>query len=298
MNYIVSVFMLFSLVSICKDQLDFDQLMERHLFSDLFTTDHIERGLTVSSQETYDFFKNFYDQKIQLLSDKEQNRIPQIIHQIWLGSPVPPELKKFQESWQQLHPTWQYLLWTDKDIITFGFENIQYIKKSTNYAERSDMMRYEILHRHGGVYVDMDQRCLRSFDALHRSYDFYVGIQPLDTGKVQLGTGVIGSVPGHPLLRACIDGIAHSWQQWQEKQSICERTGPLFFTRIFIEYAHIPNYRTIALPSAFFYPMGSREYEYDETKWIEKGAYAVHYWAKTWLHPRFRRPEFKSIKNY
>ena len=35
-----------------------------------------------------------------------------------------------------------------------------------NLAERADVLRYEILRRHGGVYVDVDVECLRPLDDL------------------------------------------------------------------------------------------------------------------------------------
>jgi mannosyltransferase OCH1-like enzyme len=296
-KYLVGLFLLSGLLNGKIQDREFDFLMQKHLYGWVFENDQTYRRLQISASDTYNFFKDLYDQIIQLTPD-QQYRIPTIIHQIWLGSPVPEELKKFQESWHQFHPTWQYRLWTDKDIVTFGFENLMYIRKSTSYAERSDMMRYEILYRYGGVYVDMDQECLRSFDILHQIFDFYIGIQPLDTGVIHCGTGVIGSIAGHPLLRAVIDGMAASWQRWTDKQAICERTGPLFFTQIFMATIHQEEYRTVALPTYYFYPLGSQEYECKRDQWKENGAFAVHHWAKTWLKPQFRRPEFRSIKNY
>ena len=69
--------------------------------------------------------------------------------------------------------------------------------------KRSDIVRYEILHAFGGLYIDTDFECLKSFDILHHCYTFYIGT--LSSHNVGIGNGIIGSVAGHPLLRWCIE---------------------------------------------------------------------------------------------
>jgi len=50
-------------------------------------------------------------------------RIPKIIHQIWLGSPLPDRCKVLQKTWKKYHPDWEYRLWTEKEIDEFGLKN-------------------------------------------------------------------------------------------------------------------------------------------------------------------------------
>jgi mannosyltransferase OCH1-like enzyme len=38
--------------------------------------------------------------------------------------------------------------------------------RASNFGEKSDIWRYEILFRLGGVYVDTDFECVRPFDSL------------------------------------------------------------------------------------------------------------------------------------
>ncbi|MCA9770542.1 hypothetical protein KC460_04195 [Candidatus Dependentiae bacterium] len=298
---------------------DFDDAMQISRYPNTDYAKRTFKEVGVSADDILDFFRNLYNNNSfrELLQcayteslhvsgrdfDKQdqgsmRQRIPKIIHQIWIGTEVPQEFRAFQQSWKLIHPDWCYRLWTQDDIRGFGFKNIEYITKSRNPAEISDMMRYEILYRYGGVYVDMDQECLRAFDELHRLFDFYIGIQPLDSGMVQLGIGVIGSVPGHPLVRELINAIKYNWQQFEGKQAVTQRTGPVLCTKVFLKYAKSVFYKNIALPALYFYPLGSQEYDIDKTKWVASGSLAVHYWAKTWLLPSFRRAAFKGIKNY
>lgn len=37
---------------------------------------------------------------------------------------------------------------------------------ATNFGEKSDILRYEILEKHGGVYADVDVACVQAFDSL------------------------------------------------------------------------------------------------------------------------------------
>ena len=63
-------------------------------------------------------------------------------------------------------------------------------------AERADILRLELLHRHGGVYLDADFECLQPIDPLLEGVDCFLGL--LDSGRVS--NAVIGAVPGHGLL--------------------------------------------------------------------------------------------------
>jgi len=46
----------------------------------------------------------------------EPARIPRVLHQIWLGSPLPPRFAVLRARWRALHPRWRPVLWTDTEI--------------------------------------------------------------------------------------------------------------------------------------------------------------------------------------
>jgi len=78
------------------------------------------------------------------LMQRTQVLIPKIIHQIWLGSPLPEKYKQLQKSWLKYHPDWHYYLWTEKEIAAFGLTNQALYDATSNYGEKSDIARYEI----------------------------------------------------------------------------------------------------------------------------------------------------------
>ena len=46
---------------------------------------------------------------------KVNGLIPQIIHQSWKTTDLPPKFANWSETWKETHPGWVYLLWTDQD---------------------------------------------------------------------------------------------------------------------------------------------------------------------------------------
>ncbi len=207
-------------------------------------------------------------------------KIPKIIHQIWLGSSFPEKYRQWQRSWRQYHPDWHYILWTDKDIEAFGLSNKKAYDAASNFGQRSDIARYEILYRIGGLYVDTDVECLRSFDILHHAYTFYIGLQPLDVSIAQLGIGVIGSAPGSSLLKVCIDTIDASVRQ---HKNVMLATGPIYFTRLFMQTI-LPNTELslVVLPPTYFYPCLYTQRGTNKTVWQRKESFAVHHWEGSW----------------
>jgi len=276
---------------------DFDISMQTSRFQHVIDSPQNQKDLDLSGKQLMDFFRALYEKnKPSNLTASKELKIPKIIHQIWIGASVPEEFKRFQDSWQMHHPDWEYKLWTQHDISSLHLYNEDLVHQSRNPGEISDLMRYEILYRYGGVYLDFDFECLQSLEPLHYLYDFYIGIQPLDSEIVQLGIGIIGSIPGHPLLKECIERVKHTWKTIGNKPTA--RTGPIYCTKVFYAVENNIDTCDIAFPASYFYPLGCCEYGAAKTKWIEAGAFAVHHWAKSWLYPSFRRPEFQTIVNY
>jgi mannosyltransferase OCH1-like enzyme len=163
-------------------QYEFDDAMQKGSFLEVLASttqspDQTLKKIGVSAQELFDFFKKLYDKHnpTQIQADSTV-KIPKIIHQIWLGSPVPECFKAFMKSWELHHPGWTYILWTDEKVKTLTLYNQDLFDAATNFGEKADILRYELLYFFGGVYADCDQECLRSLDFLHHLYDFYIGI--------------------------------------------------------------------------------------------------------------------------
>ncbi len=262
----------------------------------------------------YNFFKDIYEKNsFDKVAPQSESRIPKIIHVMWLGGKLPEEYVRYVESWKKYHPKWTILFWTDSatnynqaveivhtfdqlasrlesihggeriviDVADLQFDNRGFYDKAINYGEKSDILKWEIVYRFGGVYVDVDFECLRPLDVYHHTYDLYTGIQPLDTNMVQLGAALYGAVPHHPILRACVENIKNN----QHINQIVVKTGPIHFTKTFLGMAGKTGLRDIALPASYFYPCGYEQKGTQRDLWCKAESAAVHHWAGSWLKP-------------
>lgn len=203
--------------------------------------------------------------------------IPKKIHQIWLGSDLPENYNKLINTWKFFHPDWEYKLWTDKDIEDLNLYNIDLYNKTKNYGEKSDILRYEILHRYGGLYVDCDFECLKPFDCLN-CCDFYAGLGY--SPEVVILCGLIGSIPGHPILKACIETMKRKDSENESFDDILKRSSVFHFTDCFFKY-YTTN--SIAFPVTFFYPLPDFERDSKKIKgFIKPESFAIHYWHLSW----------------
>lgn len=226
--------------------------------------------------------KQLYDTYLLNPKYASQPRIPNIIHQIWLGSSLPERYQLLQQTWRDKHPDWQYFLWTEQEIEQFGLTNYAAYAAATNYGEKSDIARYEILYRFGGLYVDTDFMCIQPFDMLHHCCDFYAGVA---YGRVvSLYNGLIGAAPGHPVLSKCIESIAHNVPSTNTMLAILQRTGPLFFTHCFFDVIATCTGRSIILPVSYCYPIPEdQRLCADYNSWLKPETIAVHFWHMAWL---------------
>lgn len=260
----------------------------------------------------YNFLKRIYDQNnFHTLAPSAKNRIPNIIHVMWLGGKMPQEFEPYVQSWRKFHPDWTILFWTDNhlnydkgqivvhsfedlerqldghaksiviDVADIGFDNRIFYDQAINYGEKSDILKWEIVYRFGGVYVDTDFECLQALDVYHHTYDFYTGIQPLDTNMVQLGAALYGAIPHHPILKACVENIKYN----QHINQIVVKTGPIHFTKTFLTVAGRTGLRDVALPASYFYACGYEQRGAPKQEWCKAESYAVHHWAGSWLKP-------------
>ena len=99
---------------------------------------------------------------------------------------------------------------------------------------------------------------------------------------VQLYIGLIGSVPGHPIIQNTIDSLGPIYHG-NKGSEIMNITGVNVFTEAFFEYVDLNTKGVIAFPTPYFYPYPNNvrgtgnPYAY-----VTKDTYAIHHWAVSW----------------
>lgn len=277
--------------------------------------DKREKLLNRTSPFFLDLFEQMYEKsiiEIQKVSDDAEYRIPRIIHQIWLGSPVPKSFNKWRESWMQ--KGWIYKLWTDEDVAKMKLCNQDLYDKSTNYGEKADILRLELLYRYGGIYADIDYECIKPalFERLNKACDYYAGFEPLEHGQVEdysmfkFCNALMASIPSHPLIGMMIKNLRENYAYClKNHMGIIERTGPSYITRVTCDFIinealNISNSGLVNmfLPCTFFYPFTQKDLEEKSIRALinhESPEMAgIHYWSGTW---RGGRSSYKAIQD-
>jgi len=121
--------------------------------------------------------KEFEEIDRVLLSQKK------IIHQIWFDfreendkkgpHELPGKYKKYRKSWLDNNPDWLCVLWDDdvsNKMVKSHFPELWKVySKYPTGVQRCDAFRYCLSYRYGGLYVDMDAKCLKPVTPLFSS---------------------------------------------------------------------------------------------------------------------------------
>ena len=193
--------------------------------------------------------------------------IPRILHRIWVGpEEMPADFAAFGERWASLHPEWEHRLWTDENLPA-DVQRPEVLDQNRIPAERADVLRYELLWRYGGVYVDADMEPLKPLDDLMGG-EFFIG----DLKPGRINNAVIGSAPGHPIMETAMREarfMVYDDPRQAPVDEIKVSTGPLFLAGVVERFSDVHT-----LPPAAFYPTQDAELE---------TAYARHHTARTWV---------------
>ena len=193
--------------------------------------------------------------------------IPRIIHQMWIGdkSKRPVEL---MHTWKVKNPSCEYVLWTEKELEGFEFQNRALIDKMPELNGKCDIMRYEILQKYGGIFVDADSECINELD----DFFFVSRFACWENEKCSphISCAFMGCGKDDEAFQLFIDELGLIHDVTTSAWKVC---GPEFFTKV-ISYHNIP---ITVYPSWYFIPEHGTGETYDGTDKI----YARHYWGTT-----------------
>ena len=203
--------------------------------------------------------------------------LPRLIHQIWLGpKPLPAQAKAWAAGWRRHHPGWHYQLWTDADAAAFDMVNRAAFDSAESFAMKSDILRYELLLRYGGLYCDLDFECLRSIKPLLAQVgeETFGGFEwSTFTYDRSLCNALLGGLPGASFLRRAVETLPESVRLHQAErhihrhETIARATGPAFLTRLAAECPAVTIF-----PQPVLYPRPGESV----------AAYARHHFWGSW----------------
>ena len=91
--------------------------------------------------------------------------IPKVLHYIWIGgNPLPKIAEKCIASWKKYCPDYEIKRWDESNLNIDINKYCRQAYDAKKYAFASDTLRYDILKREGGIYLDIDVELLKPID--------------------------------------------------------------------------------------------------------------------------------------
>ena len=108
--------------------------------------------------------------------------IPKIIHLIWLGGSLPDKFISLRNKIIEINGDYEVIEWNDNNI-NFPLMNSKLFESCTNLGAKSDILRFEVLYKFGGIYLDYDFLQVKKFDEL-LDLDFFAGTASTEPDEV------------------------------------------------------------------------------------------------------------------
>jgi mannosyltransferase OCH1-like enzyme len=180
--------------------------------------------------------------------------IPKLIHQTWKTDSIPKKWHPFVNKVKILNPGWSYKLWTDQ-------ENDEFVKREfpefyqlfagfPRKIMRADTIRYLIMYKYGGVYMDLDYEVLKPFNFENKNIVLPLEECVKDENSIKwIGNCFLASVPEHKFWQDVINDLQKDPPVVTDHSQVLKATGPMLLTRIYNDNI----YDDIYTPERLFY---------------------------------------------
>lgn len=212
------------------------------------------------------------------------SKIPKIIHYIWLGGAELPKIaKKCINSWKKFCPDYEIKRWDETNL---NIDINKYCRQAYDmkkFAFASDVQRFEVLKREGGIYLDIDVELVKPLDDLLDNQM----ICGFETSNLVNPGVIIGTVPNHKIVAEVCEGYMDKQFVFnpQNQETVCN-----ILTNKLIEYG-LKTDNTLqsfelfkVFPAEYFSPKSLSDGKIRKTK----NTYAIHHFVASWLSKKQR----------
>lgn len=208
----------------------------------------------------------------------QASAIPRKIHQTWADRNIPRQIypEAWTASWKLHHPGWVYKLWTDKDLLALArkdYPEFSELLATASGVVKADVGRLLVLHRHGGLYADLDYLALGPMDHLLADTGFHFCELPGGWAS----NALLACAPGDPLALAMAREALARWQR-KPRGRVEWIGGPDLLAEM------AKKHPVVRWRPADVCPLDWRGGEH-EVPWIPEradGAMAVTFWRHNW----------------
>lgn len=205
--------------------------------------------------------------------------IPKIIHYVWIGKEIPEEYQAFIKRWKELMPDYEFRHWSDLGEFPKDKWNLDIKDVKPGFA--SDFIRLKALYYYGGIYLDSDVEVFKRFDDLLH-FKSFIGYH-YDS---LLGTAVIGSEPGNPIIRDMLDIIFANFER-NKKPTVSNYWVTEYYIRHFDSFTLAGKNQILDDGNAVF-----AKCFFEQMAWRKnRGGYSFHHCGGSWYNA-----ETKGVK--
>ena len=219
--------------------------------------------------------------------------IPKIIHQVWEGlvDPLPEIYVNLSKTWKQHYPQWSYELWDKQRMDSFietHYPQYMHMYRSFPYhVQRWDAIRYLILDKIGGMYVDFDYESIEPLDNLIMDKTCCFAMEPESHCRIfgknlMFNNALMLCVPGHPFMQNIIETVfSESLQKTVMEVSatyldkkrrknyiVLNSTGPWLLMKLYGQLTENEKNDVYLIPDKYVTP-----FDVDQAGLVVKGAY-------------------------
>lgn len=165
---------------------------------------------------------------------------PKLIHRTWKDTSVPERWEEGVTSCKGNNPDFGYCHWTDAELKDFLATEYPWFldtyRKYTYPIQRVDAVRYFLLLRYGGVYLDLDYTCKVPLEVGLSNYANF-DVVLAETVPTGVTNGFMSSVANHPFWKYVTENLADS-DRWLvvPYATVMFSTGPMYLTHRLDEY--------------------------------------------------------------
>lgn len=216
--------------------------------------------------------------------------IPKLIHQIWLGPPMPRAYRQYRDKLGRLNPSWDLLLWDEERLKSLRLLNQdlydQLVRERVPASQLSDVLRFDLLCQFGGLYLDADFEMLKPLDLLQERGIGIWGSSEIDHLGNQVFNGAfLGARPEHPLIREFVQGAPQRIRAFGVGGNLAASLGPRYVDERMRAYQSRSPRDLKLIPTELLYPYGYWQPEKRFEAFPE--AIGVHRWGASWKERRY-----------
>ena len=175
-------------------------------------------------------------------------------------------------------------------------------RQTKNPGAKSDIARYMILEREGGLYVDMDFECIKNMSSCLIGSTFICGQSPAgkENGEIEYINALLACTPNNKIIKKIIANLQSiSKINETDAMNIINATGPGLLTDVLNKSQK--DETVGCTPSNYFYPWPSfmKHSDANPKEYCEEYTYALHHWGCSWFKhiPKSKVSIQRRIKN-